>query len=303
MRKKGFTLIELLVVIAIIALLMGILMPTLARVRALARRAVCSTNLSGIHKAMLTYAHDNEEDYPRAGGRTSAWRVTSNYPVWDAMTEELAFGSPGNATIGASLYLLVKCADVGPKSFICNGDKGAVEFQLSEFLGNGLMEQELSYAWDFGGPSNRTNGNPPAMYYSYSYQIPYGGAAQAYYAMNTTRSPDLPVMADRNPYLLLSPEVRPLYEFTDGDEEELEKWGNSPSHDYEGQNVLFNNGSVSWQKVPYCGMNYDNIYTVADDPTLPQRGRQPELFSTRSLPTSGNDSVLLNEGVEQAGIR
>ena len=46
MRKhRGFTLIELLVVIAIIALLMSILMPTLARVRKQARAVTCQASL------------------------------------------------------------------------------------------------------------------------------------------------------------------------------------------------------------------------------------------------------------------
>ena len=64
MRRKGFTLVELLVVIAIIALLMGILMPALARVRQLAYRMVCGTNLAGLGKAVLIYSNDNEEEYP-----------------------------------------------------------------------------------------------------------------------------------------------------------------------------------------------------------------------------------------------
>jgi len=66
-QRKGFTLVELLVVIAIIALLMGILMPALARVRQIAYRLYCGTNLSGIGKAMLIYANDYDDELPRAG--------------------------------------------------------------------------------------------------------------------------------------------------------------------------------------------------------------------------------------------
>ncbi|MHC4216105.1 MAG: type II secretion system protein, partial [Planctomycetota bacterium] len=44
-RHKGFTLIELLVVLAIIALLSGILMPTLVAARQMGRRLVCLSNL------------------------------------------------------------------------------------------------------------------------------------------------------------------------------------------------------------------------------------------------------------------
>ena len=44
-KRRGFTLIELLVVIAIIALLMGILMPALARVKKQAKSAACKMNL------------------------------------------------------------------------------------------------------------------------------------------------------------------------------------------------------------------------------------------------------------------
>src|SRR4030042_1614284 len=87
MQRKGFTLVELLVVIAIIALLMGLLMPALAMVQKMARRAVCGTHLSAIYKGLLTYAHQYMDDFPRAGGRASIWNVTPpNIPNWDEPT-------------------------------------------------------------------------------------------------------------------------------------------------------------------------------------------------------------------------
>lgn len=60
-RKSGFTLIELLVVIAIIALLLGILIPTLARARESAKQVVCQTNLSSRGLALSLYANDGDD--------------------------------------------------------------------------------------------------------------------------------------------------------------------------------------------------------------------------------------------------
>lgn len=55
-KRKAFTLVELLVVIAIIAVLLAILLPSLASVKALAKRLSCSSRMSGIGKAFSFYA-------------------------------------------------------------------------------------------------------------------------------------------------------------------------------------------------------------------------------------------------------
>jgi len=55
-RNRGFTLVELLVVIAIIALLVGLLLPALAKAQQSARETKDATQIKQIHTAMLTYA-------------------------------------------------------------------------------------------------------------------------------------------------------------------------------------------------------------------------------------------------------
>ena len=64
MKRKAFTLIELLVVVAIIALLISILLPSLARAREMSKRKVCSANVKGIGTSCKIYANENAEMWP-----------------------------------------------------------------------------------------------------------------------------------------------------------------------------------------------------------------------------------------------
>jgi prepilin-type N-terminal cleavage/methylation domain-containing protein len=287
MKKKGFTLVELLVVIAIIALLMGILMPALARVRQIAFRMVCGTNLSGIGKAMLIYANDYEDELPRSGGRNSTW--AARIPDWLALNRFGAYnvaadGSGGVANISSCFYLLVKYAEVTPKSFICKGDSGTSEFKPAD---DGAGTRDLIDLWDFG--------TAPETHCSYSYHMPFG-----LYALTTSSEPGMAVAADRNP-LQDSPAATakawPGTFLPDGGKEAV-KYGNAIAHQEDAQNVLFLDVHVGQEKRAFCGINDDNIYTYWDGGDI-RIGAAPQIGA--STPQDRLDSLLVHDGTGGAG--
>ncbi|MHC4645478.1 MAG: prepilin-type N-terminal cleavage/methylation domain-containing protein [Planctomycetota bacterium] len=230
MRRKGFTLIELLVVIAIIALLMSILMPALARVRELAQRVVCGTNMAGLTKAMTIYAGETENGrFPRAGWPDGVRGPTTQF---DGATMVAAFGgAPGQASVAASLYLLVKRDYTTPKSFVCKSDPDSTIFKIGQ-VAPGL---DLVDLWDFGAS--------PGGYVSYAYHWPYSfGTPPQSFALTGASDPGLAVLADRSPAAVAT---------------------NSHSHQDDGQNVAYVDTHVDFCKSVDVGVNDDPIYENA----------------------------------------
>ncbi len=280
-RRKGFTLVELLVVIAIIALLMSLLMPALAKVKQIANRMMCASNLAGIGKAMMIYANDYDGDYPCAAGRTAIWTNTGMIEKWASLDPTSAgpYGPPQNpnawkATITCDLYLLVKYSEVPTKQFVCKGDIGTKPFSLTEGIpaipATQMPTFKFEDAWDFGQGS--TADPQPGKYCSYSYSMQHRFASTLRNPVSSTSNSACPVAADRNPYLDKNarPDVdgRLLDAEAVGDKPRWEGtriydpkgYLNSFAHQREGQNVLFNDTHVLFMKTPDCGIKNDNIW-------------------------------------------
>jgi len=319
MKKKGFTLVELLVVIAIIALLMGILMPALARVRQIAYRMICGTHLKGIGSSMTIYANDNKEDYPIAGLTGSLWSSAGHILKFDPLApnndQTFAFDTTG-ATITSCLFLLVKGYDVTPAMFVCKGDVGTKEFKLSE---TGTTVREFSLIWDFGmGKGGASPDYPkPGQYNSYAYHSPYNssinpGTSSQVFPINSLSAPGSPVCSDRNPYLdknawgstasctgylnavgssTVPPELPATWSGTPAQYTDRDKTGNCAAHQREGQNVLYNDNHANFERYPNCGVQNDHIWKSWSGASRPaeETAQVGGLTSTDNLSASGGD--------------
>src|SRR5947207_2842129 len=96
--SRGFTLVELLVVIAIIAVLIGILLPTLSRARQSAISVQCMSNLKQVGMAALMYAGENQGWYPPSEAAALSSPTDERFLDWDASLVAPA-GTPGRWSV------------------------------------------------------------------------------------------------------------------------------------------------------------------------------------------------------------
>ncbi len=260
----------------------------------LAFRMTCGTNLSRIGKAMLIYAHEYDGKLPQAGGENNLW--AQSLPAWYVYDRQKAYGLDSSTTQGrvtpqSSLYLLVKYAEVTPHQFNCRANQDVSIFRLSDIRTLQNKDATLIDLWDFGPH--------PQEYCSYTYHWPFDD-----YALTTDRDPALAIAADRNPWLINTEPEQNTWDSFLPDNESYQgrtkdaRMGNSPSHHSDGQNVLFLDSHVAFEKRSFCGVNDDNIYTPAgnaDPNATSSKGLRPVRFdmSPSNRPKSKRDSYLV----------
>jgi len=157
-KSKAFTLIELLVVIAIIAILIGLLLPAVQKVREASSRAQCSNNLKQLGLAMHSY-HDGFRIFPRNYTRvgTNVWEALSvNFLLLPYLEQTGLFQKlllPADPAVGDSAAWSNdwNLANTKLKVFICPSSEPAT-LRTSDYWGG----PGCNYGWSTGSSTETT---------------------------------------------------------------------------------------------------------------------------------------------------
>jgi prepilin-type N-terminal cleavage/methylation domain-containing protein/prepilin-type processing-associated H-X9-DG protein len=152
-HRSAFTLIELLVVIAIIAILIGLLLPAVQKVREAAARMQCSNNLHQIALGVHSYNSSFNRFPSNAGDGAALDPISPNCWSWLAkilpnIEQDNLYNNAGIAQ-GASINVAGAYAAAPVKTFLCPADTAS-------------NEQPRSDEANIGSSFNWTKQNPPS---------------------------------------------------------------------------------------------------------------------------------------------
>jgi len=158
--RWGFTLIELLVVIAIIAILIGLLLPAVQKVREAAARMSCSNNLKQMGVAIHNYASANQDKVPdgvRGGLQGNPYPgIMFFYALLPYIEQDNLYRGPDTSS-----YYSWRWQDVGQgsktavKTYLCPSDSShASGFRPGDSTWGVSSYVRNYYMFDTSGPGN-----------------------------------------------------------------------------------------------------------------------------------------------------
>ncbi|MHC4323380.1 MAG: type II secretion system protein [Planctomycetota bacterium] len=170
LKQKGFTLIELLVVIAIIAILLGILLPSLRRVQNSSKSVVCQAHLNTWAKAFVMYTNESNNFFPSvmfgSGGSLGRWVLAlkpyygNETKMWFCPLATKVYNQQAKQPYAAWVVPINPTGDLRPGDYGSYGINAWVYNRNKDVGGNGTSVT-FSHKAAWKNTSARTPGNVP----------------------------------------------------------------------------------------------------------------------------------------------